>query len=178
MRRVWLFLPLVLAVALGLILFAGLGNDPTRLDSARIGKPVPDFALSLLRNADQEVGPEALRGEAILLNVWATWCPACRVEHPYLMELNARGIPIVGLNYKDQRQPAIEWLSDLGDPYRFNLFDPEGVLGFDLGVYGAPETYIVDPEGIIRYRHVGVVNEQVWEEQLEPIYGQYSSEGS
>lgn len=176
MKRIWLFLPLVLAVALGVILFAGLGNDPSRLESARIGKPLPDFQLPLLAEPERTVGPEALRGEPRLLNVWATWCPACRVEHPYFMTLQEAGVPIVGLNYKDQRQPALDWLEDLGDPYRFNLFDPEGTLGFDLGVYGAPETYVIDRDGIVRYRYVGVVDERVWEEELGPVFRRYGGE--
>jgi cytochrome c biogenesis protein CcmG/thiol:disulfide interchange protein DsbE len=176
MKRIWLFLPLVLAIALGVILFAGLGNDPTRLDSARIGEPVPDFELALLAEPDKKVGPEVLRGETILLNIWATWCPTCRAEHDYFETLQAKGIPIVGVNYKNERDLALEWLDNLGNPYRFNLFDPEGTLGFDLGVYGAPETYVIDAEGIVRYRFVGAVDQKVWEEELEPVYRRYSGE--
>lgn len=176
MRRIWLFLPVVLAVALGVILFAGLGKDPSHLDSARLGKPLPDFELELLATPGKTVGPEALRGEPLLLNVWATWCAACRVEHPFFMTLKEKGVPIIGLNYKNQRELALEWLEDLGDPYRFNLFDEEGTLGFDLGVYGAPETYLIDGEGTVRYRHVGVVDQRVWEEELEPVYRQYGGE--
>lgn len=176
MKRLWLFLPVVLAIALGVILFAGLGNDPSRLESARIGQPVPDFQLSLLSEPGTLVGPEVLQGKAALLNVWATWCPACRVEHPYFMTLQEQGVPIIGLNYKDQREPALEWLEDLGDPYVFNLFDAKGSLGFDLGVYGAPETYVIDREGIVRYRFVGVVDQKVWDEEIGPVYRRYAGE--
>lgn len=178
MRRIWLFLPVALAIAVGAILFAGLGNDSSQLESARLGKPVPGFELALLADPGTTVGPEALKGQAMLLNVWATWCPACRAEHPYFMTLAAAGVPIIGLNYKDQREPALQWLEDLGDPYRFNLYDSEGRLGFDLGVYGAPETYVIDPDGIIRYRFVGVVDKKVWDEQIGPVYRRYGGKES
>jgi cytochrome c biogenesis protein CcmG/thiol:disulfide interchange protein DsbE len=110
----------------------------------------------------------------MLLNVWATWCPACSVEHPYLVKLaKEKDVAIVGLNYKDDRNKALEWLSKLGDPYSINISDPEGRLGLDLGVYGAPETYVIDQQGIIRYRHVGIVDEKVWSQVLEPLMRQY-----
>ncbi len=176
MKRIWLFLPVVLALALGVVFYAGLGTDPSKLESARIGQNVPGFELSLLRESDEQVGPEVLKGETVLLNVWATWCPSCRQEHPYLNELAEKGVPLVGLNYKDERESALGWLSDLGDPYRFNIYDPEGSLGFDLGVYGSPETYLIDSDGIVRYRHVGVIDERVWEDELKPLYEQYAEE--
>ena len=111
-----------------------------------------------------------LEGQVSLLNVWATWCVACRVEHPYLKQLAQQGIPLFGINYKDNDVAAQRWLDELGDPYRFNIADHEGTLGLDLGVYGAPETYLVDATGVIRYRHVGVVDERVWKTVLEPLY--------
>ena len=99
-----------------------------------------------------------------------TWCPPCRVEHPFLVELAEReNLPIIGLNYKNEREKALEWLSRLGDPYVFNISDLDGRLGIDLGVFGQPETYVLDHRGVIRYRHVGIVNEQVWKESLEPL---------
>ena len=104
-----------------------------------------------------------------LVNVWATWCVSCRVEHPFLTQLALGGVPIYGINLKDVDAKALAWLAELGDPYRFSIVDEEGSLGLDLGVYGAPETYVIDRQGIIRYRHVGVVNEQVWVQVLEPI---------
>lgn len=176
MKRIWLFLPLVLAIALGFILYLGLGKDPSKLESARTGEPVPDFELALLDQPGTQVGPEVFEGRTRLLNVWATWCPACRDEHPYLMTLAEKGIPIVGLNYKDQREPAQEWLRSLGDPYSLVLFDPKGTLGFDLGVYGAPETYVIDAEGNVRHRFVGIVNEKVWEQELGPVYRRFSEQ--
>lgn len=162
--------PLVLAVGLGLILYTALGKDPNKLETARLNDPVPAFELSLLEDESSIVSQDALNGKASLLNVWATWCPSCRTEHPYLLKLASQGVPIVGLNYKDDRAKANQWLLELGDPYSFNIYDPKGSFGFDLGVYGAPETYLVDKNGIVRYRHVGEVNQRIWEAQIEPRY--------
>ena len=174
MRRLFLFVPLVLAVALGWVLFAGIGKDTSTLESALIGKPVPEFQLAQLENPDSTLTNEVFKGQVSLLNVWGTWCPACRDEHPDLLWLaREKGVPIIGLNYKDNRSAALEWLEKLGDPYQINLFDPQGRLGFDLGVYGAPETYVIDSEGVVRHRHVGVVNEKVWEQTLEPLVRKY-----
>jgi cytochrome c biogenesis protein CcmG/thiol:disulfide interchange protein DsbE len=106
----------------------------------------------------------------MLLNVWATWCPTCYGEHTYLKQLAGQGIYIVGMNYKDERAKAINWLAELGNPYQINLYDPDGMLGLDLGVYGAPETFFIDSQGIIRYRHVGDVNPEVWASTLKPIF--------
>ncbi|MFL1453251.1 DsbE family thiol:disulfide interchange protein [Marinobacter sp. GN3S48] len=174
MKRVLLFLPLVLVIVLGVVLFAGIGKDPTHLDSALIGKPVPAFTLSDLAEADKQLDAEVFRGQVSLLNVWGTWCPACRDEHDDLVWLaEEKGIHIIGLNYKDNREDALDWLDRLGNPYALTIYDPRGTLGFDLGVYGAPETYVIDAEGVVRYRHVGVVNEKVWQEDLEPLVKRY-----
>lgn len=179
MKRVLLFLPVVVALAFGMFLYLGLGKDPQELDSALIGKPVPAFELADLKHPDRDLTPEVFRGQVSLLNVWGTWCPACKDEHEDLMWLaRDEGIPVIGLNYKDNREQALRWLEDLGDPYELTLFDPQGRLGFDLGVYGAPETYVVDKQGIVRYRHVGVVNPEVWEQKLEPVVRKYQEEGS
>lgn len=168
MKRVVLFVPLLLVLVVGVILYAGIGKDPTVLESALIGKPLPAFSLARLDQPEQVLDNRALPQEPFLLNVWATWCPSCDVEHPYLVSLARQGVPIVGLNYKDNRDAALTWLEKKGDPYRFNLFDVAGRLGFELGVYGAPETYVIDAQGIVRYKHVGVVNEDVWRERLQP----------
>lgn len=179
MRRLLLFIPVVLAAVLGVVLFAGIGKDPSHLESALIGKPVPPFQLADLENPDRQHANDVFEGQVHLLNVWGTWCPACRDEHPDLMWLaRDKEVPIIGLNYKDNREAALDWLARLGDPYTVNLYDPQGRLGFDLGVYGAPETYVVDQQGIVRYRHVGVVNEKVWQETLAPIVEQYRGQDS
>lgn len=173
MRRVLLFLPLLIAAIVGVVLFAGIGRDPTRLESPLIGKPVPDFQLQDLHNPEQTRDRSVFLGQVSLLNVWGTWCPSCLDEHPDLMRLaREQGVRIIGMNYKDQRADALAWLQRLGDPYQVSLYDPKGTLGFDLGVYGAPETFVIDAEGIVRYRHVGVVNEQVWNEVLLPVMEQ------
>lgn len=177
MRRLLLFIPVALAVALGIVLFAGIGKDPTHLDSALIGKPVPAFQLADLKDPDNLLGPDVFEGQVSLLNVWGTWCPACRDEHSELVWLaEEQGVRIIGLNYKDNRDEALKWLDRLGDPYQVSLYDPQGKLGFDLGVYGAPETYVIDGNGIVRHRHVGVVNEKVWREQLEPLVRKYGED--
>jgi cytochrome c biogenesis protein CcmG/thiol:disulfide interchange protein DsbE len=167
--RLKLFLPLILFIGLALLLFRGLSLDPQALPSALIDQPLPAFSLPVL-GQERLLGPGELKGEVALLNVWATWCISCRVEHPYLMQLAAGGVPIYGVNYKDEDAAAAKWLADLGDPYRATIVDREGSLGLDLGVYGAPETYLVDARGVIRHRHVGVVDERVWTTLLQPMY--------
>lgn len=167
--RLKLFLPLLLFVVLAGFLFRGLSLDPMNLPSALIDQPLPDFTLTALSD-DSILRREDVIGETALFNVWATWCISCRVEHPYLQQLAASGVPIFGINYKDEDEAARQWLRELGDPYRANIVDREGTLGVDLGVYGAPETYLVDASGVIRYRHVGVVDERVWRETLEPLW--------
>ncbi|WP_020410386.1 DsbE family thiol:disulfide interchange protein [Hahella ganghwensis] len=170
MRRLILFVPLLVIMAMFFLFQQMIDHDPTEMELARKDKPVPAFALPGLRNPERFFTQEDLKGKPMLVNVWATWCPSCRVEHPYLLKLaKEKGVQLVGLNYKDDRTAALEWLDKLGDPYVFTVFDEEGRLGLDLGVYGAPETYVVDAEGIIRYRHVGVVNEKVWNEVLAPL---------
>ncbi len=163
------FLPLVGFLILVLLLVRGLSLDPTALPSARLGKSVPSFNLPILNTTDLRRAEDWL-GKPALINVWATWCFSCRVEHPYLLELAEQGVIIYGLNYKDEPAKASQWLLDLGNPYSETVVDQKGEFGLDLGVYGAPETYVIDAEGIIRHRHVGVVDEQVWREQLQPFF--------
>ncbi len=167
--RLKLFLPLILFAVLALFLLRGLDLDPRALPSALIDRPMPAFALPLL-GADKTMTQADLVGRPALVNVWATWCVSCRVEHPYLDTLAQAGIPIYGINYKDEDAAALRWLQELGNPYVATIADREGSLGLDMGVYGAPETYLLDAGGVIRYRHVGVVDEQVWREVLQPLY--------
>ncbi len=172
--RLKLFLPLILFALLALFLFRGLELDPRELPSALIDRPLPEFSLPALGGERQLVRNDVI-GRPALFNVWATWCISCRVEHPYLQQLADSGVPIYGINYKDEDGAARRWLQELGDPYLLNIADREGSLGLDLGVYGAPETYLVDAGGIIRYRHVGVVDERVWREVLQPLYRELES---
>ncbi|RLQ23013.1 DsbE family thiol:disulfide interchange protein [Seongchinamella sediminis] len=169
--RLKLFLPLILFVVLALFLMRGLSLDPKELPSALIDRPFPAFTLPAL-GREEVLDKDAVTGEVALFNVWATWCVSCRVEHPYLTELAEQGVAIYGINYKDDDAAALGWLRDLGDPYVASIADRQGTLGLDLGVYGAPETYLVDASGLVRYRHVGVVDERVWTTILQPLYQQ------
>ncbi|MBB1485687.1 DsbE family thiol:disulfide interchange protein [Oceanospirillum sediminis] len=168
-RRLILFIPLIVALVLGLFLWQGLKLDPRELPSALIGKPFPEFTLSTVQDKNAQMTQDALKGQVSLVNVWATWCVSCRQEHPELVRIaKETGIPVFGLNYKDTRPEAIRWLDEYLDPYQFSLFDADGRVGLDLGVYGAPETYILDKDGIIRYRFVGVIDRNIWLNELLP----------
>lgn len=161
--------PLVLFVLMFLLLFSGIGKDPTKLESQLIGKPVPVFSKTSLTDASAKLTQTDLQGPA-LLNVFASWCPSCYVEHPYLMELDEKNIVTVyGLNYKDSRAKGMKFITDLGNPYEKIVFDENGRLGIELGVYGAPETFVIDDKNQIIYRHVGVVDERVWTQIIKPL---------
>lgn len=175
MNKKILFIPLLAFLGLVAVFATQLvknseGDDPTKLESVLVGQPVPDFRLEDLAEPGKLYDQSILKGEPLLLNVWATWCPTCYAEHQYLNQLAGDGVKIIGMNYKDQRDKAVKWLNELGNPYLISLFDGDGMLGLDLGVYGAPETFLIDANGVIRYRHVGDVNPQNWKTQLQPIY--------
>ncbi|MGR5268520.1 DsbE family thiol:disulfide interchange protein [Vibrio astriarenae] len=181
MNKKILFIPLAAFMALVAVFFVQLvknagGDDPTKLESVLVGKVVPEFHLEDLVQEGKQYDQSIFVGEPLLLNVWATWCPTCYAEHTFLNELSDKGVKIIGLNYKDDRSKAIGWLRDLGNPYMISLFDGRGMLGLDLGVYGAPETFLIDADGVIRYRHVGDVNARNWQEKLEPMYQQMLEE--
>ncbi len=152
------------------------GDDPSKLESVLVGKTVPNFRLEDLEHAEKLHDQSIFRGQPLLLNVWATWCQTCYAEHLFLNDLMADDVKIIGLNYKDDRVKAIGWLNQLGNPYRVSLFDGNGMLGLDLGVYGVPETFLINAKGVIRYRHAGDVNSRNWEDTLEPIYKQMLEE--
>ena len=162
-----------LAVFLVLVGFLGLGfglKDPHFLPSVLIDKPLPEFELADLHEVGRTRSREDLLGEMSLVNVWATWCPNCVVEHPELMRISEEeDLPLYGINYNDHSQKARAWLRRYEDPYRFSVVDDKGTLAIDLGVYGAPETFVVDASGVIRFRHVGPVNTMIWREQLMPV---------
>lgn len=142
-----------------------------------IGQPLPIFRLEALDKPGQTYNQQTLiTGKPLLLNVWATWCPTCRAEHRYLNALAEQGVRVVGLNYKDDRQKAVTWLNTLGNPYALSLYDGDGMLGLDLGVYGAPETFLIDGNGIIRYRHAGDLNPRVWQQEVKPLWDKYMKE--
>jgi cytochrome c biogenesis protein CcmG/thiol:disulfide interchange protein DsbE len=169
MKRLLLLLPLLVFLGVAVFLYRGLFLDPTELPSALIGKPLPAFSLPAVQ--DGKTLTEAdLKGNPALVNVWATWCVACRVEHPVLNRLAKLGVTIYGVNYKDDNAAAQKWLVEFHDPYQLNINDARGTLGLDLGVYGAPETFLIDKDGIIRHKFVGVIDKRVWREQLASLY--------
>ena len=176
MKRIALFVPLVVFAILSLFLLKGLDRDPTELPSALVGEPFPTFTLPSLSDNQQLLTERDIDSKVVLVNVWATWCFACRIEHSMLNQLAAEGVNIIGLNYKDKNDQALQWLEQKGNPYLFNIVDAQGSLGFDLGVTGAPETYLVDASGTIRYRRVGVVDQRVWDDDIKDLYQQLIGE--
>lgn len=165
-----LFLPLAAFVMLALVLGVGLRLDPREVPSPFIDKPAPAFNLPLVHEPQQRLSTQDLVGQVWLLNVWASWCVACRVEHPLLVELAKRNaVPIYGLNYKDDRRAAMEWLRQFGDPYVASLSDRDGRVGIDYGVYGVPETFVIDRAGVVRHKHIGPLTPEVWERDLLPL---------
>ncbi|WP_394132468.1 DsbE family thiol:disulfide interchange protein [Shewanella maritima] len=177
MKKLVLFIPLVLFLGMGIFLYQGLFLNPQKLDSALEGKPIPAFQLEKLENASEYYTQEDLKGQVSVMNVWATWCPACKYEHPFLMMLARQNqVPIYGINYRDDRAAAIRELRREGDPYAKNIFDVDGRLGLDLGVYGAPETFIVDHNGIIRFRYAGPIDGGIWQETLYPMIQELQAE--
>ncbi|VAW76583.1 Cytochrome c-type biogenesis protein CcmG/DsbE, thiol:disulfide oxidoreductase [hydrothermal vent metagenome] len=165
-------MPLLVFLALGALLYKGLGIDPKRIPSPLIDKPAPAFNLPMLELPDQSLSNDNLKGKVSLFNVWATWCVACRQEHPLLMQLQQRGVPIYGLNYKDKRPAAKQWLQRFGDPYLANAFDAEGRVGIDWGVYGTPETFVIDKKGVIRHKHIGPLTVDAIEREILPLIKQ------
>lgn len=170
MMRARYLIPFGLFAAIALFLGIGLTLDADEVPSPLIGKPMPAFELATVNGTGDTVAPKDFEGQVWLLNVWATWCAACRQEHPVLMRAaRGDGLTIVGLDYKDERDAAIRWLERRGDPYAVSAYDPEGRVGLDLGVYGVPETYVIDAEGVIRYKHIGPVSTEVLETEILPL---------
>ncbi len=164
---------IVLVVFLGI----GLKLDPKEIPSPFIGKAAPAFNLASLQDANKMIQPADYKGQVWLLNVWATWCAACRAEHQTLVDIAKQKIvPIVGLNYKDESDLAIRWLKQLGDPYVAVAVDADGRAAIDYGVYGAPETFLIDKKGIIRYKHIGPINPQSWQQKILPLVQQLNGE--
>lgn len=170
MARLKLFLPLIIFAALAVLFWRGLSLDPQAMPSALLNKPVPEFSLSEVLDSERMLARTDLPKQPLLLNVWATWCIACRVEHPYLNKLAQEGVPIVGVNLRDDSAQAQKWLEKFHNPYLFSIADKEGRLALDLGVFGAPETFLVDAGGTIRCKHVGVVDDRIWQSKLQPLY--------
>lgn len=161
--------PLILVAIMIPVFIIGLNRDPTEVPSPLLDKPAPEFELPRLEDLSRTVGSADYAGRLALINVWATWCGGCRQEHGYLMKLASEiDIPIYGLNWRDRREPALTWLLQLGDPYAANAFDEDGRVGIDWGVYGAPETFLVSPDGIVLYKHLSPLTEDVWQREFLP----------
>jgi cytochrome c biogenesis protein CcmG/thiol:disulfide interchange protein DsbE len=170
MKSLRFLIPLALFVALAWFLYAGLSLNPREVPSPLIGKPAPAFALPRLDDPTQTVKREDLLGKVWVMNVWASWCAPCREEHPLVIALaNQRKVPVIGLNYKDRPGDARNWLERLGNPYAATLIDFDGKVGIDFGVYGVPETFVIDAQGLVRFKHVGALTPQVISQKLEPL---------
>jgi cytochrome c biogenesis protein CcmG, thiol:disulfide interchange protein DsbE len=168
-------LPLVIFLVLVVFLAMGLrpGRDPSALPSTLIGKTAPDFHLAQLHEPDKTFSPQEMKGKVWLLNVWASWCFSCREEHPVLLEVQRSGIvPIYGLNTKNERDEALAWLKELGNPYVLSAADIDGRVGIDYGVSGAPETFLIDRDGIVRFKQVGPIDRDLWSEKILPLVQQ------
>ena len=167
MKKIVDALPLVVFASLIIVLFSFLSDKDDQLETALIDSSFPDFNLGSLSDESRLLTKQDIIKLPALINVWATWCIACRVEHPFLMKLKEESIlTIYGLNYKDNKLKALDLLERDGNPFEFSIYDFEGRLAIDLGVYGAPETFFIDKNGLIRERHVGVIDERVWEEKF------------
>lgn len=170
MKALKFLIPLALFVALAVLLMAGLSRNPREVPSPLIGKPAPDFALPLLDAPQTIVRRDDLLGKVWMLNVWASWCATCRQEHPLLVAFaRSKRVALYGLNYKDKRAAAQDWLARLGNPYEASFFDADGKVGIDWGVYGAPETFIIDKQGVVRFKHIGALTPEVLRERIEPL---------
>lgn len=173
MKSLRFLIPLIFLLGLVGFLGAGLKLNPKEVPSPLIGKPAPVFRLARLDRADTTLGSPDLLGKVWMLNVWASWCVACRQEHPLLLAFARQTqLPIYGLNYKDDRVAGLRWLANYGDPYVASLHDFDGRVGIDFGVYGVPETFVIDQHGVIRFKHIGPLTTDVLRTQIEPLLRQ------
>ena len=171
-RLAWLryAVPLGMFLLLAVLLGIGLRLNPREVPSPLVGKPAPAFTLPQLHQPAESFSPPAMQGKVWLFNVWASWCTSCREEHPVLISLARSGaVPIIGLNYKDKREDGIAWLKRFGDPYALSAFDEKGSVGIDYGVYGVPETYLIDKKGVIRFKQIGIVTPDIVRTRILPL---------
>jgi len=170
MKKVWVLIPLAVFVAMLVFLGVGLKLDPREVPSPLIDKPVPTFSLQTLDEPSRLLSSADMRGQVWLLNVWASWCGGCREEHPTLVEFaQTRAVPIVGLNYKDQPDDARRWLGRLGNPYIASVSDLDGRTGIEFGVYGVPETFVIDKAGVIRHKQIGPITPDILRDTILPL---------
>lgn len=178
MLRARFLIPLAAFVVLVVFLGVGLTLNPREVPSPLIDKPAPPFELPQLHAPDKTFSQKEMLGKVWMLNVWASWCVACREEHPHLVALARTGVvPIYGLNYKDERADGIAWLARFGDPYQLSAYDRDGRIGIDYGVYGVPETYVIDKAGVIRYKRIGIVDAQIVRDRILPLVKELNGNG-
>ena len=175
MRMAWVVAAFAALVGL---LAAGLTRDPREVPSPLIGKPAPAFELPLLHAPDKSFSQKDMLGKVWVMNVWASWCPPCLVEHPVVTALAKSGLaPVVGLNYKDRREDALPWLQRNGDPFQLSVADADGRIAMDYGVYGVPETYVIDRHGLIRYKHIGPLTPEAVRDKVAPLIKELARAG-
>ena len=163
-------IPLAVFLALMGFFLVGLYRDPREVPSPLIDKPAPAFRVAQLHQPDHQFDPQEMHGKVWLLNVWASWCVSCRVEHPLLVDMSRkRLVPIVGLDYKDTREEGLRWLDRHGNPYQVSAFDADGKVGIDYGVYGVPETFVIDKQGVIRYKQIGPITQEALDKTILPL---------
>jgi len=173
MGKMRFLLPLAIFLIMAAFLVKGLFLNPREVPSPLIDKPAPSFSLVQLHEPERTLAREDLKGQVWLFNVWASWCVSCREEHPLLVELSRQGlVPIYGLNYKDKREDALGWLAQFGNPYTASVVDRDGRVGIDYGVYGVPETFVVDKNGVIRYKQIGPVTRDALDKKIIPLVKQ------
>ncbi len=179
MFKMKFIIPLVLFLALAIFLLVGLGKDPREVPSPLIGKPAPEFSLPRLDDPSKLVTKESMLGQVWMLNVWSSWCASCKYEHPIMVKIGKSGqkiVPIIGLDYKDTDDAAFRTLRQGGDPYDFSIKDPTGETGIEFGVYGVPETFVIDKKGTIRYKQIGPVTDEAWDKKMHPLIEQLKAE--
>lgn len=170
MKALRFAIPLAIFIALAIFFAVGLTRDPREVPSPFIDKPAPAFKLAQLHEAGRVFTPEDMKGKVWLLNVWASWCVSCRVEHPLLVDMSRKNlVPIVGLNYKDRREDGVAWLTKFGNPYSLSAYDVDGRVGIDYGVYGVPETFVIDKTGVIRYKQIGPITQEALDNTILPL---------
>ena len=170
MKTLRYLLPLGLFIVLVGFLWTGLARDPHEVPSPLVNQPAPAFLLARLDDPAQKLGPADMKGQVWLLNVWASWCVSCRVEHPLLVALaKSNVVPVIGLNYKDTTELGRAWLADNGDPYKLSVVDADGRVGIDWGVYGVPETFVIDKNGVIRFKQIGPITTESLQQKILPL---------
>jgi cytochrome c biogenesis protein CcmG/thiol:disulfide interchange protein DsbE len=169
-KVLWALIPVLLFLGLIYVLAQGLKRDQQQMPSALLDKPLPEFNLPDLYDEQVTYNKQSFPSAPLLINVWASWCPPCAQEHEIVVELAQEGVPIIGLNYQDARESAQLWLKERGDPYQKILYDEQGSVGIDWGVIAVPETFLIDADGIVRYRHIGALTREIWNNKFLPMY--------